>query len=193
MGEPLDQVQERFCQAVDYLPALHACRDTIPDYVRREEVSYYNQLRWLSFAALFDLDERRRKLVLDEVAFFDNEKDPIIERMMIWLGGAELISGTTEIRWPDMAELWRAIDGAPGSRDAHLWTYVRKWYANNRDAYWHDRHKKKSVTGYFGYWCIEAAAVSVREGVDDSECRDNEYYPTDLADWARERRAARTS
>lgn len=43
-----------------------------------------------------------------------------------------------------------------------------------------------------GYWCLEAAMVSVLLGIDDSTYRDNESYPADLADRGRALRARRS-
>ena len=48
--------------------------------------------------------------------------------------------------------------------------------------YWHDSHIDDV---HFGYWCLEAALVTVLWNVDDSSYRDHPHYPSDLVDWYR--------
>lgn len=61
-------------------------------------------------------------------------------------------------------------------------SYIRKeWYKGpaNSCQYWHDSHKSMNNT-YFGYWSFEAGAIAKILGIDDSDLKDEPYYPYDL-------------
>lgn len=60
--------------------------------------------------------------------------------------------------------------------------FLKTWYPSmgQLGVYWHDNHKGPGGGGFFGYWCLEAAAVVKAFGIDDSDFRDSRYYPKDL-------------
>ncbi|HEM7878850.1 DUF1911 domain-containing protein [Burkholderia contaminans] len=55
------------------------------------------------------------------------------------------------------------------------------------DVPWHDSHLNLSNEWglYFGYWAIEAAALSYILELDDTSLREHIVYPKDLVDFAR--------
>ena len=59
--------------------------------------------------------------------------------------------------------------------------YMEKWYTLNNDAPWYNSHLKKNC--YRGYWAWEVAAVAKIMHIDDSDLRDNPYYPYDMVHW----------
>lgn len=61
--------------------------------------------------------------------------------------------------------------------------YLEDWYAASRRESYFDSHKKRNH--YSGYWCWEAAAITIALEIDDSTYREAEFYPRDLADFAR--------
>ena len=70
----------------------------------------------------------------------------------------------------------------------HIGRYLDEWYKSFEGCSWHDAHlvRHEYMSPYNGYWAFEAAAISVIQGVDDSQFRDHILYPKDLADWARQ-------
>jgi hypothetical protein len=59
--------------------------------------------------------------------------------------------------------------------------YLAHWYARvARKASWAGTHKPGNGTSFTGYWCWEAAALSVVLGLDDSSYCDMKYYPKDM-------------
>jgi hypothetical protein len=75
----------------------------------------------------------------------------------------------------------------PEERPALVKEFVESWYKGMKSLGWYNSH-----TGgiYFGYWCLEAALVTVLLDIDDSSYRDNLVYPKDLVDFARQQQAA---
>ena len=59
--------------------------------------------------------------------------------------------------------------------------YIGKWYNLNKDAPWYNNHLKTS--SYRGYWAWEVAAVAKILQIDDSDLKDNPYYPYDMVHW----------
>lgn len=82
------------------------------------------------------------------------------------------------------ANLLKALEAEPDKRAGLISRFVKVWYDQSRKQPWWSSHTRVPHM-YSGYWCVEAAAVCVLQGVDDAAVRDNEFYPTDLADYAR--------
>ncbi|WP_449021220.1 PoNe immunity protein domain-containing protein [Prevotella jejuni] len=59
--------------------------------------------------------------------------------------------------------------------------YIGKWYNLNKYAPWYNNHLKKNC--YRGYWAWEVAAVAKIMNIDDSDLKDNPYYPYDMVHW----------
>ena len=59
--------------------------------------------------------------------------------------------------------------------------YIGKWYNLNKDAPWYNNHLKTRC--YRGYWAWEVAAVAKILHIDDSDLKDNPYYPYDMVHW----------
>lgn len=77
------------------------------------------------------------------------------------------------------------IFAAPASeRSALVAEYLDDWYAASRREPYYDSHKRDS--SFNGYWCWEAAAITIALDIDDSSYCDAQFYPRDLADFARQ-------
>ena len=59
--------------------------------------------------------------------------------------------------------------------------YMGKWYNLNKNTAWYNSHLKKNC--YRGYWAWEVAAVAKIMNIDDSDLKDNPYYPYDMVHW----------
>jgi len=70
------------------------------------------------------------------------------------------------------------------SNASQIKRYLDKdWYQGHSDAYWHGIHKNTKVNNFFGYWSWEAAAIAKIKAIDDSELKDQLYYPYDAVNW----------
>ena len=70
---------------------------------------------------------------------------------------------------------------AAAAKDA-LNKYLDRWYNLNSDAPWYNSHLKDN--SYRGYWAWEVAAVAKIMHIDDSDLKNNQYYPYDMVHWA---------
>ena len=51
---------------------------------------------------------------------------------------------------------------------------------------WHDVHLSVGKDGFPGYWCWEAALVTLLYDMDDSSYRDMPFYPKDMVAYAKQ-------
>jgi hypothetical protein len=58
-----------------------------------------------------------------------------------------------------------------------LKTYAKKWYLWHKGLLWYNAHNDDYHKSYFGYWCIEAAAVAKIRGIDLTGSTLGEYFP----------------
>lgn len=88
---------------------------------------------------------------------------------------------TEEVLYPRPYHfLLRAIEEEKENQGKIMSEFLKKWYSQTKDAYWHDCHKGTEGGGFFGYWAIEAAGVVKAFNIDDTEFREMPYYPKDL-------------
>lgn len=71
----------------------------------------------------------------------------------------------------------------PSERSELVAEYLEDWYVASRRETYFDSHKRGNF--YSGYWCWEAAALTVALGIDDTSYLDAEFYPRDLVEFAR--------
>ena len=85
-----------------------------------------------------------------------------------------------ECKFPKVySGLAEVIVAPPDQRPAKLKKFVEQWYQRISPIYWHESHQA-AEGAYFGYWCFEAALVSMVFDIDDRELLNHPHYPGDL-------------
>ncbi|AOY02198.1 hypothetical protein BJP62_04310 [Jeongeupia sp. USM3] len=88
--------------------------------------------------------------------------------------------------YTDLHDALYAEEEGKAQAESHLLQYVKRWYKTSMKGLpWHDAHLEPNQAGYFGYWCFEAGAAVLLQGLDDSQLREFPYYPKDMVDWAK--------
>ena len=106
----------------------------------------------------------------------------------------DMVSDGSPLDAPQIYEGLRlAVEAQRGGRtqeaSERLFAYVNDdWYRAHKGFPWHNTFDQ--LSGFIGYWCYEAAALSVIYNIDDSQLRNHKFYPTDLVDYARSIRDA---
>ncbi|OLL28326.1 hypothetical protein BTH42_27715 [Burkholderia sp. SRS-W-2-2016] len=118
---------------------------------------------------------------------FNRGRDGLFENVVQALTGTHVEAPRVVLHAMPYRALASATVRAPQERPALLKEFVEGWYKGMKPAYWHGAHTDGL---YFGYWCLEAALVTVLWDIDDSSYRDNLVYPKDLVDYARQQQAA---
>lgn len=140
----------------------------------------YEQSLWLvSLAILLDADAALFKRVL---ACIGNEgRDKLFERIVAMKAPGRP-AGARMIFPKPFQMLYDASTANESDAPKVMGEFLKAWYPamGQLGVYWHDNHKGPEGGGFFGYWCLEAAAVVKAFGIDDSGFRDSPYYPRDF-------------
>ncbi|MDH5822340.1 DUF1911 domain-containing protein [Luteimonas sp. RD2P54] len=114
--------------------------------------------------------------------------DGLLERLVAqWVPGRPIPDKA--IRHLPYRKLFKVFDAEPADRPALMAKYMDEWYHASRREPYIDQHGEAD-TVFYGYWAWEAAATTFVLGIDDSSYRDMQFYPKDLAEYARLRASA---
>jgi hypothetical protein len=120
---------------------------------------------------------------VDKTFKFNRGRDGLFENVVQALTGTHVEAPRVVLHAVPYRSLASATIRAPEERPALVKEFVEGWYKGMKPAYWHGAHTDGL---YFGYWCLEAALVTVLFDIDDSSYRDHLVYPKDLVDWYRD-------
>lgn len=148
----------------------------------KEMTSYNSILSALSLSVIFNIENiKKLEIIIKESERYN---DYIIQFL---LNSSNY--DTYNVKWEKYLPLKSIIESYKNNNkkeaEKEMKLYLEKWYSNNKNVYWYEAHKSKAKI-YFGYWCLEAAALTYLLDLDDSEYLDNQYYPKDLVKYARE-------
>lgn len=137
--------------------------------------NYYSFFCMLSFAVNLKTDDEQQDLV---ISLIGNEgKDRLLDQVIARCDPARKVA--EQLLFP---RLYRPLNDAlesPKRQIDLISKFLNGWYDGCKRAYWHDSHLGDD-RGYFGYWCVEAAAVVRLWNIDDSSFSDHPHYPRDL-------------
>ncbi|WP_250533222.1 PoNe immunity protein domain-containing protein [Caballeronia sp. AZ10_KS36] len=155
------------------------------DTLEITQLDAYVYVFWLlALSKLMKHDEFIPQIMkwVDKTATFNRGRDILFKNVVQALTGSHVHCEKTLFHPIPYKPLGRATDVPPDQRAAYVKEFVESWYKGMKPTYWHGSH-----TGglYFGYWCLEAALVTVLFDIDDSSYRDDIVYPKDLVDWYR--------
>ena len=140
----------------------------------------YEQSLWLvSLAVLLDADAPLFTRILSCIG--NEGADKLFERIVsMKVPGRP--AGVKIIFPKPFQTLYDATMAADSEKLRLIKAFLNEWYPamGKLQVYWHDNHKGPDGGGFFGYWCLEAAAVVKLFGIDDTEFQDMKYYPKDL-------------
>ena len=149
---------------------------------RKERDSNYEDMEFIvHFILLFNqtefLDDFKKLLEKSE------DRDFYLDSIMQCLDSSWQIS-TEKILWPkEMKPLCEVIQLSKTDKDSavqRLKKYLDKeWFKTLKEGLITNKDLKKD--NYYGYWCIEAAALVKALELDDRELKDCKYYPYDMA------------
>lgn len=148
-------------------------------YERLDLGTLYENLTCLAFmtALRFSLPER-----LQALGWIGHAgEDALLDRVAVLMGenGRKVAA---QSKYPPVYDsLVAVVDADAGARKAMLEKYVGGWYKRMKPIYWHNSHKG-AEGAYFGYWCFEAALVSMLLEIDDDGLRGHPNYPADLVE-----------
>ncbi|WP_449029267.1 PoNe immunity protein domain-containing protein, partial [Prevotella jejuni] len=156
-----------------------------------ENPIYNDILNRVSLGVLLNIPDDNIKQLITYVQQMDEQAKPAdwTPDLLLWfmlnsrMGEDKKQTHANKLAFPKLhKELFKLtqLSDAQAAKKA-LIDYIGKWYNLNKDAPWYNNHLKTSC--YRGYWAWEVAAVAKILQIDDSDLKDNPYYPYDMVHW----------
>ncbi|WP_455541554.1 PoNe immunity protein domain-containing protein [Prevotella fusca] len=152
---------------------------------------YFEILKRISLGVLLNISSNEFHQLVDYVKRVDNQAKPAdwTPDLLLWFMLNSRLKGDEKQTYADklaFPKLYKGLFKLTQISDAQeakkaLNDYIEKWYNLNKDAPWYNNHLKKNC--YRGYWAWEVAAVAKIMHIDDSDLKDNPYYPYDMVHW----------
>ena len=171
---------------------------SLSDFLRgfeSEEPMYFEILNRVSLGILLNIPDENFMQLVDYVQRMDEEAKPAdwTPDLLLWfllnsrLKANEKRTHAQKLAVPRLYKgLYKVIQAADSEAALKaLKDYIGKWYNLNKDASWYDSHLRKNC--YSGYWAWEVATVAKVMHIDDTDLKDNPYYPYDMVHWEEDR------
>ena len=181
MDGGLKELQKIYLDSFDYFLRDNSCDGAIYDDV----------LYRISLGILLNIPDENFMQLVDYVQRLDEEAKPAnwTLDLLLWfllnsrLKDNEKRTHAQKLAFPRECKGLYKVTQAADSKAAlkALKDYIGKWYNLNKDAPWYNSHLKKNC--YSGYWAWEVAAVAKIMHIDDTDLKDNPYYPYDMVHW----------
>lgn len=180
MDGGLKELQKIYMDSFDYFLRDNSCDGAIYDDV----------LYRISLGILLNIPDENFMQLVDYVQRLDEEAKPAdwTPDLLLWfllnsrLKDNEKRTHAQKLGFPRECKGLYKVTQAADSKAAlkALKEYIGKWYNLNKDAPWYNNHLKST---YRGYWAWEVAAVAKVMHIDDTDLKDNPYYPYDMVHW----------
>ena len=155
------------------------------------EPMYFDILDRVALGFLLDIPEENFKQLVDYVQRMDEQAKPAdwTPDLLLWfilnsrLKEDEKQAYADKLAFPKLYKGLFKLTQISDAQEAKkaLEDYIEKWYNLNKNAPWYNSHLKKNC--YRGYWAWEVAAIAKIMNIDDSDLKDNPYYPYDMVHW----------
>ena len=193
-GRPVALLSDLFPQIVGYWEEYATCsvrysqseraNGRVVPHLPLADKSYWKAIRLTCFSILFG----QAALLPRVVALWDyhnEEKDGLLERLVAPFLPLRSEPPDTCTRHLPYFKLLKVFAADPAKRPSLMAKYMDEWYTASRREPYYESHTKGRDHSFLGYWSFEAAAVAYVLDIDDASFRDHEFYPRDLADFAR--------
>jgi Domain of unknown function (DUF1911)/Domain of unknown function (DUF1910) len=195
-GRPIEELREALPQVIrdfdtyiqnEISPRSETPPRAVADTLEITQLEAYVYVFWL--LALCKLSRHAEFIPkvmewVNRTREFNRGRDILFENVVQALTGFHIESERVALHVAVYRSLARATLYAPEERPALVKEFVENWYKRMKSCYWHGMHTGNGF-GYFGYWCFEAALVTVLFDIDDTSYRDHLVYPKDLVNWYR--------
>lgn len=146
-----------------------------------EQILYINMLELVSLGILLEISENKFQILVD-VADDAKVNDILLDCLINAYGMKRNFSSSEyekEKPYKEAVEIIELANSDKTKASAKLEEYAHKnWLKGHSDYGWTRAHKEP---GYCGLWSFEAAAIAKIFNLDDSQLKDDNHYPYDLA------------
>lgn len=156
-----------------------------------DEPMYFDILNRVALGFLLNISNENFQQLVDYVQRMDEQAKPAdwTPDQLLWfilnsrLKKDEEQTHADKLAFPKLYKGLFKLTQVSDAQEAKkaLEDYIEKWYNLNKNAPWYNSHLKKNC--YRGYWAWEVAAIAKIMNIDDSDLKDNPYYPYDMVHW----------
>ena len=156
-----------------------------------DEPMYFDILNRVALGFLLNISNENFQQLVDYVQRMDEQAKPAdwTPDQLLWfilnsrLKKDEEQTHADKLAFPKLYKGLFKLTQVSDAQEAKkaLEDYIEKWYNLNKNAPWYNSHLKKNC--YRGYWAWEVAAVAKIMHIDDSDLKDNPYYPYNMVHW----------
>ena len=140
--------------------------------------TYKGTFTWLAFAVSAGSSQNYLKKLFH---FVDNVGlDILFDRIAVKLGDTDRPIGTKVLYAKPYQLLLDALEAEKEQQPMLMNKFMDAWYPACVKNGFYDTHNITNNFGYAGYWCFEAALVTLVFNLDDSGYRNHKYYPAAL-------------
>lgn len=167
-GEDLEIIEEQYKKLLSYYGKMWD-----------RKYGYIEMIKVLALAVLFEVD-KGEIYSLEERIIYENLDDYLANILIGVIDSAWTKKGT-EFEFKGVYDCLRPIlDNKEDNSSELIKEYLqKKWYDIHKECTWYDSHRS-SQNIYYGYWSFEAGAIAKILNIDDSNLKDEPYYPYDL-------------
>lgn len=184
-GYNIQELKDNAAQAINWLikNLEHPKHDR---FYLDELEDYLKLLQLLSFGVLFNLDKVIIKKLVNLFEADDQKAEDALLDKLVLLILPDRKQGI-KLQHPKAYQpLFDAINAAKEEQPKLMQKFLKGWYKSMRKCGWYDIHLSPGKYNFNGYWCWEAAMVTLLYDMDDSSYRDMPFYPKDMVDYARQ-------
>lgn len=146
-----------------------------------KDIGYIVFLRFFSLGIMLEMDKEKMRPLVDKL---DGDKvdDILLSYLSEAYGLKRAFESTSNYRESPYSNAASVCEVAVNDKDkakVMLQEYMENFLKAHSDLGW--EKAAKTWPGYEGLWSYEAAAISKLFGIDDSDLKDRQNYPYDLA------------
>nr|WP_315425049.1 PoNe immunity protein domain-containing protein [uncultured Pedobacter sp.] len=186
-GYPISELKENSEQALNWF--LKNIEHPEHDKFYLDDLEDYSKLlQLLSFGVLFNLDKMMIKKLMNLFELEDKKaEDALLDKLALSVLPDR--KQGNKLQHPKAYQsLFDSIIANKDDQPKLMQKFLKGWYKSMRKCSWHDRHLGQGKYAFTGYWCWEAAMVTLLYDIDDSSYRDMPFYPKDMVDYARQQK-----
>ncbi len=170
IGEDVEKVKEIYTQTIEYMQG-----------VWREQNGYIQMVWMLSIGIMLEIDQEKFNILVEMVE--KSELDDYLVNFLISYRNPNWSKKANSFMFNNPYAFTKEIielKDNPKQAFERLQQYLKKeWYKGHSDLGWYNGHKAKANL-HKGYWSFESGAIAKILGLDDSNLKNQQYYPYDM-------------
>ncbi|MFW0716000.1 PoNe immunity protein domain-containing protein [Pedobacter sp. N23S346] len=181
-GFQVDELKDNANQTINWF--IKNKQHPKSDNVVFDDLDFYlDYIHLYSLGIIFNIDKKILDTLLNLIG--NEGKDALLDQLALYVQPNR--EQGNKLQHPKAYQpLFDTIMAPKDDKPKLMQKFLKGWYKSMRKCSWHDIHLSPGKYNFNGYWCWEAAMVTLLYDMDDSSYRDMPFYPKDMVDYARQ-------